>query len=114
MVRAKAGDGALAETRLLEVRQLPVMPTMSWLRLAPLTGRTHQLRIQTSKRKVPIVGDRTYGDFRRNKLIASSMGLKRLCLHCMETSVEYVLKGKTYRFSAQSKDPLAELFKGKR
>ena len=32
-----------------------------WLKLRPETGRTHQLRVQTSARGFPIVGDRTYG-----------------------------------------------------
>ena len=110
-VRAQVGGGNSAETRLLEVRQLPVLPTMSHLKLAPLTGRTHQLRIQASKRKCPIAGDRTYGDFKRNKAFAASSGVKRLCLHCVETSLEYSLAGKSYRFSAKSKDPFVGIVK---
>ena len=29
--------------------------------LSPLTGRSHQLRFELSKRKMPIVGDKLYG-----------------------------------------------------
>ncbi len=104
-LRASAGSGATAETKLLKSNPIPGIPAMSLLMLSPLTGRTHQLRIQSSKRGLPIVGDRTYGDFARNKQVARSKGLKRLCLHCTETAVEYRLKGKTFRFKAVSKRP---------
>jgi 23S rRNA pseudouridine1911/1915/1917 synthase len=33
----------------------------TWLELLPKTGRMHQLRLQTSTRGFPVVGDRTYG-----------------------------------------------------
>ncbi len=104
-LRASAGGGVSAETKLLSSRRIPGIPTMSLLSLSPLTGRTHQLRIQTSKRGLPIVGDRTYGDFSKNKQIARSKGLKRLCLHCTETALEYTFAGKKFRFRAISKCP---------
>jgi 23S rRNA pseudouridine955/2504/2580 synthase len=34
---------------------------MSWLELAPLTGRTHQLRVHCAAMGTPILGDRMYG-----------------------------------------------------
>lgn len=40
---------------------------MALLELRPGTGRTHQLRIQCANRGLPIVGDRTYGDFTKNR-----------------------------------------------
>ena len=36
-------------------------PPCRWLRLHPRTGRTHQLRAQTTARGCPIVGDAAYG-----------------------------------------------------
>jgi 23S rRNA-/tRNA-specific pseudouridylate synthase len=33
----------------------------TWLRLWPVTGRMHQLRVQAANRGFPIVGDRLYG-----------------------------------------------------
>lgn len=103
--RALAGGGVSAETRLLRSQQIPGIPAMSRITLMPITGRTHQLRIQTAKRGTPIVGDRTYGDFSKNKQIARSKEIKRLCLHCAETAVEYRLNGRVFRFAAKSKCP---------
>jgi 23S rRNA pseudouridine955/2504/2580 synthase len=34
---------------------------MAWLELAPLTGRTHQLRVHCASMATPILGDRMYG-----------------------------------------------------
>lgn len=104
-VRATTGSGNEAETKLISAKSIPGMPLMSRLRMMPITGRTHQLRIQTAKRGVPIVGDRTYGDFNKNKLIVKSKGIKRLCLHCVETRLSYMLHGKSIRFSAEAKCP---------
>jgi 23S rRNA pseudouridine955/2504/2580 synthase len=36
-------------------------PGVTWLALTPLTGRTHQLRVQTAEAGFPIIGDRRYG-----------------------------------------------------
>ncbi|MDQ8179208.1 pseudouridine synthase [Pelagicoccus sp. SDUM812005] len=103
-LRASVGGGLSAETKLVKVEPLGGMPPMARLTLMPITGRTHQLRIQTSKRFVPIVGDRTYGDFQKNKL-AAKRGLKRLCLHCVATELEYRLGERSFRFKAASKAP---------
>ena len=35
---------------------------LAWLALEPVTGRTHQLRVHTSARAGPIVGDNIYGN----------------------------------------------------
>ncbi|MDQ8205375.1 pseudouridine synthase [Pelagicoccus sp. SDUM812003] len=104
-VRASSGSGLQAETKLVKAESLPGMPLMSRLTLMPVTGRTHQLRIQSSKRGLPIVGDRTYGDFKRNKLVAKSKQIKRLCLHCVGTELSYTHAGGLHRFKASSEAP---------
>ncbi len=104
-VRAQAGSGKSAETELVFARTIPGSPITSLLELKPLTGRTHQLRVQCAKRRLPIVGDRTYGDFQKNRLYARVTGIKRLCLHSSETKLEYTLGGKVFRFRAVSEPP---------
>lgn len=75
------------------------------LQLEPITGRSHQLRVQCAKRHLPIVGDATYGDFTRNRTFAKEHGTKRLFLHSMETSFEYEFRGKRNRFKATAPLP---------
>ena len=108
-VRSEAGGGLFSETRLVKAEPLPGVPLMSLLTLMPLTGRTHQLRVQTAKRGCPIVGDRTYGDFTKNKQVAKALQLKRLCLHCVETEVSYKLNGRQFRFAVRCASPFDEL-----
>lgn len=103
-LRASAGGGLSAETKVVKAVPLQGVPLTSRLTLMPVTGRTHQLRIQTSKRNVPIVGDRTYGDFHKNKM-AAKKGMKRLCLHCSKTEVSFLLDGKCNTFTATSPVP---------
>lgn len=107
-VRAAAGQvPAQSEMRVLEAtggRQ-----AIALLELEPLTGRTHQLRVQCAKRHLPIVGDATYGDFKRNREFAKATGLKRLFLHSIETGLEYTRGGRRFEFSAEA--PLPEEFK---
>lgn len=78
------------------------------LQLEPITGRSHQLRVQCNKRHFPIVGDATYGNFSRNRSFAKEQGTKRLFLHSLETSFDYEYKGKRNKFKAIA--PLPEGF----
>jgi len=77
------------------------------LKLIPVTGRTHQLRIQCKKHGHPIVGDRSYGHFAFNKEVALETGEKRLMLHASEVIVNYTFKGKVRVFRAESDLPEA-------
>lgn len=80
---------------------------LALFKLVPVTGRTHQLRIQCRKHGHPIVGDRSYGSFRFNKEIAMETGEKRMMLHASEVIVNYTYKGKAKVFRAQSDLPEA-------
>ncbi|MFO0956656.1 MAG: RluA family pseudouridine synthase [Isosphaeraceae bacterium] len=54
----------LARTRFAIVPLTPgvALPTgVTWLAFRPETGRTHQLRVQSSGRGMPVLGDRSYG-----------------------------------------------------
>ena len=77
------------------------------LKLSPVTGRTHQLRIQCRKHGHPIVGDRSYGSFRFNKEVALETGERRMMLHSSSVVVNYSFKGKARTFRATSDFPEA-------
>lgn len=105
---AGAAGHVPAESRMSVVRSGIRKPRVTLIRLEPRTGRSHQLRVQCTKRGLPIVGDQTYGDFRRNRAFAKLAGTKRLFLHSMETSFEYEFRGAKHAFAAQA--PLPDEF----
>jgi 23S rRNA pseudouridine1911/1915/1917 synthase len=59
---ARVRRGRAAVTRILEAEWLR---GVSLVRLAPATGRTHQIRVHLSAIGHPVVGDATYGGVRR-------------------------------------------------
>ena len=108
-IRTAAAAGHVpAESRMSVVRAGRAEPRLTLIRLEPRTGRSHQLRVQCAKRHLPIVGDQTYGDFRRNREFAKTAGTKRLFLHSVETAFDYDFQGKKHHFAAKA--PLPEEF----
>lgn len=83
-------------------------PLRALIKLLPETGRTHQLRVQCAHRRLPILGDATYGDFRFNRDHASGAGRERLYLHSQWVGISLEVAGKAVRFEAES--PLPEAF----
>ena len=69
--------GKEAQTRVSLSRTYGVY---SLLQCAPVTGRTHQIRVHLQHAGHPIAGDERYGEEVDNKL-ARRLGLKRLFLH---------------------------------
>jgi len=70
-------QGKPAQTRVSLSRTYGIY---SLLLCAPLTGRTHQIRVHLDHAEHPIAGDERYGDDDANKK-AKKFGLKRLFLH---------------------------------
>ena len=99
-----AGD-VPAESRMSLVRAGTGEPKVSLIKLEPVTGRSHQLRVQCAKRHLPIIGDLTYGDFGRNRAFAKQSGVKRLCLHSLETSFSYEWAGRSFEFATRAELP---------
>ena len=84
-----------------------LQPMISLIQLTPKTGRSHQLRVQCAKRRLPIVGDATYGEFKLNRAFAREQGSKRLFLHSFRTAFDYDWAGKRNRFEAEAPLPAA-------
>lgn len=105
-IRTAAGGGNLpAESRMTLVRSATGPRRLSLIKLEPRTGRSHQLRVQCAKRGLPIVGDRTYGDFRANREYVRSGGPKRMFLHSLSIAFDYEWGARLSAFSAEAPLP---------
>ena len=87
-LRVLEGQGKIAESLCSVVKKPGKENRLALIKLQPLTGRTHQLRIQCSLRNLPIIGDKTYGDFKINRAIIEKTKVKRLCLHATKISIQ--------------------------
>ena len=83
-----------AETHLTCLDQItldiPVKPydssRYSLVKLAPKTGRLHQLRIHMNKISHPLIGDGKYGDKNHNVMFMDNFGWDNLFLHAYSLS----------------------------
>jgi 23S rRNA-/tRNA-specific pseudouridylate synthase len=83
-IRSQRGVSSKTMVKVIRTsRKLPIPVTL--VEMQPLTGRTHQLRVQSALRNCPILGDKTYGDFKFNRLMEKVLRIDRLCLHARET-----------------------------
>lgn len=105
-IRTAAGGNIPAESRMKVLRRWhDKLPPLTLIELEPRTGRSHQLRVQCARRKLPIVGDATYGAFAANRDYAKRGGNPRLFLHSLEASFDYVWKHKHFSFAAKASLP---------
>jgi len=70
--------GIISKTKVVPLK---IKGPYSLIALTPITGRTHQLRVQSAQHGYPIIGDRTYGNFQANRLFEKQTHIKRLLLH---------------------------------
>jgi 23S rRNA-/tRNA-specific pseudouridylate synthase len=82
--RSGPGPSGKAATTRFEVVEshANARAMLTLVKFEPVTGRTHQLRVQSAAHGNPIVGDATYGDFPFNREFGRRTGHKRLFLHC--------------------------------
>ena len=80
---------------------------LALLALRPETGRTHQLRVQSSSRGYPIAGDERYGDFAANRFLAAEIGLRHMFLHAFRVRFRHPRSGHLLRFEAPFTSRLA-------
>ncbi|MCO5164756.1 MAG: RluA family pseudouridine synthase [Planctomycetes bacterium] len=71
---------------------------VSLLRLHPLTGRKHQLRVHLAGLGCPILGDRTHGP--ATLPVARRLGLPRLALHAEALALRHPVSGAPLAFEA--------------
>ena len=79
----------------------------SLLKIKIETGRTHQIRVHLASIGFPIIGDKTYGNKRVNKEVATTFQLHRQALHAYELWLELYWEQKT--FIAPLKDDMKNI-----
>lgn len=109
-VRARVGVSSSITAKTLVSRESNLFnSSISLLKLQPLTGLSHQLRIQCSSRGYPIIGDEVYGDFKANReWFKLDSANRRLFLHANNINFTYSLNGINY--SVDVSDPLPPEF----
>lgn len=104
-VRTSGGGQIPCDSQMSLLRRGRGSPFVSLILLEPRTGRSHQLRVQCALRRLPIVGDLTYGDFAANREFARRRGWKRLFLHSLETRIDLELSSGPLHFVARAPLP---------
>ena len=81
---------------------------LSLLEIELLTGKTHQIRVQSACRGHPVAGDRVYGNFALNKELREALGLRRLFLHAWRLAFPHPLTGKPFAVEAPLPEELED------
>lgn len=113
----KAAQTAITHWHSLAVTEQPFVsapryPTSrySWLKLAPETGRKHQLRRHMKHIFHPIVGDTNYGDLRQNKAVRTHTGVSRLMLHARSLTFARLADSQPQTLTAPADNDWLQLF----
>lgn len=73
---------------------------LSLVEIQPETGRWHQLRQHFAKHRHDILGDTHHGDFKLNKTISETTGIKRLFLHATELQFKHPESGEILKINS--------------
>jgi 23S rRNA pseudouridine1911/1915/1917 synthase len=109
-VSATRSRGALTSYEVVER-----LPGASLVRLAPHTGRTHQLRVHMQSLGHPLIGDRVYGGARRAVrgcpagAAAAIEAFSRQALHAATLVLAHPVTGAPLRFEAPLPDDMTAL-----
>ncbi|BGI51063.1 MAG: 23S rRNA pseudouridine(955/2504/2580) synthase RluC [Arsenophonus endosymbiont of Ceratovacuna japonica] len=88
-------NGKYSETHF-KIKELFYNTTL--VKIMPITGRTHQIRVHAQYAKHPIACDNRYGDFDFNKKL-KIMGLNRLFLHAISLTFIHPISEKKMTFN---------------
>lgn len=97
-------DGKPAETRWEVLKKFK---DFSLLKITPLTGRTHQIRVHMASTGHPVVGDQIYGKKNKDK----NLMLGSQFLHALKIGFRHPKTGQYIEFSAKIPSELKEILK---
>ena len=72
----------------IEVSRYP-KSRYSLAEIIPETGRTHQIRRHFAQMRHYLIGDKTHGDCKHNKMFEERFGLNTMLLHAQELAFEH-------------------------
>jgi 23S rRNA pseudouridine1911/1915/1917 synthase len=87
-----------AKSASLDYRVLERRGARALLELRPVTGRSHQLRVQLAARGLPILGDRKYGS---KTVVRASDGGGRIALHARSLAFQHPTRGERIMLVAE-------------
>jgi len=106
---ARAGRGERAASTRFEVAAR--IPTATLLRLMPVTGRTHQLRVHAAQSGAPLFGDHAYGGERREVMSSGAViTARRVMLHCAQLSFPSPAGGERMQFQAPARSDMRRVW----
>ncbi len=104
-IRVSRGKGPVAITQALMEREKSGLYGLNLLKLIPHTGKTHQLRVQCALRQMPVLGDKSYGNFSLNRKYSRAAKVDRLFLHATQVNFSVQFEGKNLGFAAEAPLP---------
>lgn len=81
---------------------------LALLEIQLLTGKTHQIRVQSVYHGHPVAGDRVYGNFGLNKELRQKIGLRRLFLHAWRLTFKHPVSGQLLEIESLLPEDLEE------
>jgi len=96
LVACVSEDTPKAQKSVLNYRVIARDPNRTSLEIEPLTGRSHQIRVQLSEAGMPIIGDVKYGSRMRKG--------GRILLHAKSLEFEHPTKKERMRIEAPADD----------
>ncbi len=81
---------------------------LSLLEIQLITGKTHQIRVQSSSRHHPLIGDDVYGNFDLNRRLRKELGIRRLFLHAKRIEFKHPASGQRLAIEAPLPDELLQ------
>ncbi len=90
---------------------------VSWLRVRPRTGRTHQIRVHLADLGFPVVGDKVYGPKRKKTIIKQAEldwleFFPRQVLHAAKLAINHPRTNQRMEFFAPLPNDIRNLLKG--
>lgn len=95
----------IAQTKVELINASTLAPRIALFKLYPITGLTHQLRVQCALHNYPILGDKKYGDFKFNQHIQKIISNKRLFLHALSVQFSYIYNSQNININIKTNLP---------